>query len=110
MFLLPLFVLFYIFYQRGISLDSSHLILLAMTTLLILSGLVILRHVFEGFSSFGETIRKAAETSETVSLDIRKDVAELEEISSSFMHYMKKFEQVTEELSQKTAELNNPRL
>jgi hypothetical protein len=76
-----------------------------MTTLLILSGLIILRHVFEGFSSSGETTRKAAETSETVSLDIRKDVAELEEISSSFMHYMKKFEQVTEELSQKTAEL-----
>jgi two-component system cell cycle sensor histidine kinase/response regulator CckA len=104
-FLLPLFVLFYIFHERNISLDSSHLILLAMIILLILSGLVILRHVFEGFSSFGELIKKAAEAGQTVSWDIRKDVAELEEISSSFMQYMEKFEKVTEDLSRKTSEL-----
>jgi len=107
LFVIPLFVLCYIFYQKKIALDATHLFLVAMIILLILAGLILLRHVFEGIISMGEYLTKASVDGAVVAVDIRRDVAVLEEISDSFVDHMRRVEQLSEELSQRAFELQS---
>ena len=46
-FLLPCFVIFFIFYSNNFQLKPSQLIIVAMTIALILSGLIILRQIID---------------------------------------------------------------
>jgi len=46
-FALPFLIVAFILYQGGYSLDLSHIILLAIVTALILTGMIIVRQIFE---------------------------------------------------------------
>jgi HAMP domain-containing protein len=97
-FVLPFIVLFYIIYQNDIRFNAFHLIVLALSLVLVLAGLMILRYLFDDLISIARFTKKAAEDGTIVSMDIRKDITELHEISSSFNKLMQTFERTTEDL------------
>ncbi len=105
-FVLPFIVLFYIIYQNDIHFDVFCLIILALIIVLILAGLMILRYLVDSLISIAGSIKKAAKEGSFASMDIRKDVTELHEISSSFNNLMQRFERTTEELHQRIFELD----
>ena len=105
-FVLPFIVLFYIIYQNDIHLNASHLVVVALILVLVLAGLMFLRYLFDGLISIARSIKKAAEDGTVASVDIRKDVTELHEISSSFNNLIQRFEKTTEELHQRIFELD----
>lgn len=105
-FVLPFIVLFYIIYQNDIHLNASHLIAVALILVLVLAGLMFLRYLFDGLISIAGFIKKATKEGSFASADIRKDVTELHEISSSFNNLMQRFERTTEELHRRVFELN----
>jgi two-component sensor histidine kinase/HAMP domain-containing protein len=105
-FVLPFIVLFYIIYQNDIRFNAFHLIVLALSLVLVLAGLMILRYLFDDLISIARFTKKAAEDGTIVSMDIRKDITELHEISSSFNKLMQTFERTTEDLRQRVFELD----
>lgn len=105
-FILPFIILFYIIYQNDLRFNASHLVVLALILVLVLSGLMFLRYFFDGLISIAGSIKKAAEDGTVASVDIRKDVTELHVISSSFNNLMQRFERTTEELHQRIFELD----
>ena len=83
-FVLPFLVLFYIFIEYDFPLDSIHLALFALILLLILSGVILLRFLFDRICAIDETIKDATKTGNVVSTDMKNDVDELGHISRSF--------------------------
>lgn len=100
-FILPFIILFYIIYQNDLRFNASHLVVLALILVLVLSGLMFLRYFFDSLISIAGSIKKAAEDGTVASVDIKKDVTELHVISSSFNNLMQRFEKTTEELHQR---------
>ncbi len=105
MIVLPVLILFYIFHQENVSFDSSHLIVFVFILLLILAGTTALRFIFDRIFAIAESLKKASDSGEKVSTDPEKDVAELDDILSSFNNLQHKFEQVREQVAQRTLEL-----
>jgi|GEM_PF-1517171 len=103
-FALPFLIVAFIFYQGGYSLEFSHIILLAIVTVLILTGMIIVRQIFDKISSVA-SMMKEAESGAMTTVDIKKDVAELHDISSSFNQLIQKLEQTTGKLSKRALEL-----
>jgi diguanylate cyclase (GGDEF)-like protein/PAS domain S-box-containing protein len=103
-FALPFLVLLFIIYQSGITLNFVHVIIIAVILVVVCTGLIILRQVFNRFFDVAMSMKKAA-SGDAVSMEIKNDVAELRDISIAFNRLMEKFEHTTEELSQKTFEL-----
>jgi len=101
---MPFLVLFYIFYKKNVFLESSQRILIALTLILILAGLIILRQIFDKFSILATSIKKA-EGGDKGLIDVQKDTAELQEITISLNNLIKKFEQTTGELQRRVFEL-----
>ncbi len=56
---IPFVILFYIFYTENAFLESSQMILIALTLVLILAGLMILRQIFDRFSLVAISLKKA---------------------------------------------------
>jgi PAS domain S-box-containing protein len=105
-FVLPVLTLFYIFYNSNISFDLLHLAFFAFILLLILSGIMFLRYVFDKIFDVAESLKIAGESGKSISLNIKKEVSELDDILSSFNHLLHKFEQVTTQSAQKDVALN----
>ena len=103
-FALPFLIVAFILYQGGYSLDLSHIILLAIVTALILTGMIIVRQIFDRISTVA-SVMKEAESGTLTTVDIKKDVAELHDISSSFNQLIYKLEQTTGKLSKRALEL-----
>ncbi len=103
-FALPFLIVAYILYQGGYSLEYSHIILLAIVTALILTGMIIVRQIFDKISSVA-SMMKQAESGTLTTVDIKKDVAELHDISASFNQLIHKLEQTTGKLSKRAFEL-----
>jgi PAS domain-containing protein len=103
-FALPFLIVAFIFYQGGYSLKYSHIILLAIVTTLILTGMIIVRQIFDKISSVA-SIMKEAESGTLTTVDIKKDVAELHDISASFNQLIQKLETTTGKLSKRALEL-----
>lgn len=102
LFLLPFLVLSYIFYQ--IHIGFSHLLLFSFILLLVLAGLVMLRQFFDRISNVAMFLKKA-ESGAIATMEIKKDVSELHDISISFNNLVTKLEQTSGELSQRALEL-----
>ncbi len=104
---LPLMISFYIFYQNGFHLELSHLVMIAMSFILILGGLMLLRQIFEKFMALTVTM-DAANENETqgggVSV-IPEKLQDLEQITTSFNQLMNRFSGTTDELQQRVFEL-----
>ena len=103
-FALPFLIVAFILYQGGYSLDLSHIILLAIVTALILTGMIIVRQIFDRISTVA-SVMKEAESGTLTTVDIKKDVAELHDISASFNQLIHKLEQTTGKLSKRALEL-----
>jgi len=101
---MPFLVLFYIFYRKNVFLEFSQIVLIALTLILILAGLIMIRQIFDKFSILATSIKKA-EGGDKGLIDVQKDTVELQEITISFNNLMKKFEQTTAELQRRVFEL-----
>ena len=58
-FVLPIFILYYIFYRNNFYLESSQMVIFALTLALILAGLIILRQIFDRFTTIASSIKLA---------------------------------------------------
>ena len=96
-FVLPVCVLYYIFYRNDFSLKSSQMLLFAFTLALILAGLIILRQIFDRFSSLAISIRLAKDGDMRV-IDMQKDTSELHEMTVSFNNLIEKLADTNSEL------------
>ena len=101
---IPFVILFYIFYTENAFLESSQMILIALTLLLILAGLIILRQIFDRFSLVAISLKKA-EGGEKALVRVQQDTAELQEIAGSFNNLMNRLEETTSELQYRVFEL-----
>ena len=101
---IPFVILFYIFYIENAFLESSQMILIALTLLLILAGLIILRQIFDRFSLVAISLKKA-EGGEKALIRVQQDTAELQEIAGSFNNLMNRLEETTSELQYRVFEL-----
>jgi PAS domain-containing protein len=104
--LIPVLVVSYLIYTTGISLDDNHLLMFAMTLLLMLAGLVILRYVFTSIMAVVDILKRHTPEDGTLPLVIREDVSELKEISACLTNLMNRFEKTTDELDRRVFELN----
>jgi len=103
-FVLPVCVLYYIFYRNNFNLESSQMVIFAFTLALILAGLIILRQIFDRFSTLAISI-KLAKDGDMHFIDMQKDTAGLHEITVSFNNLIEKFEDTNKELQHRVFEL-----
>jgi two-component system, cell cycle sensor histidine kinase and response regulator CckA len=103
-FALPFLIVTLVLYQGDYSLNLSHIILLAIVIILILVGMLIVRQIFEKISTVA-CIMKKVESGTLTQVEIKKDIAELHDISISFNQLVLKLEQTTAELNCRSLEL-----
>ncbi len=104
----PLSVFAYILYKEDVfpRLDHLSLTILALLLLLILASMIILRQIFDNFMTVAVLMKKA-ETGEIAMLEMQKDTAELNAISTSFNKVLKKLEDTSKVLGDQTIALEN---
>ena len=105
-FVLPIFIVCYLFYSNNIFLSFSQIVIIILTLMSILGGLIILHQIFDGFLKVSNFI-KTANTCKTSSIYLKDNTAELHQITISFKNLMKNFEKTTEELNRKVSELSS---
>jgi len=103
-FVLPFLALFYLFYENKIFFNTSQLLILALILVLILSGLLTLRKVFDKLYSVSRQIVGPVD-SDTLVVDKKKDIDELNQISLSFHRLMDRLQATNKELKQRVFEL-----
>ncbi len=101
---IPFLILFYISYRENFFINSTQLMLVALTLILILAGLIILRQIFDRFTLLATSLKKA-ESGERALVGLHKDTAELNEITDSFNKLMGRLEETTGELQRGLFEL-----
>ena len=102
---LPLLIVIYSIYSTGrFQLNISQMLIFALTLVLILAGLMVLRQIFDKFLAVTNIINKK-EGSDQLLIEMQKDTTELHDISVSFSTLMKNFEESTEELKRRVFEL-----
>jgi diguanylate cyclase (GGDEF)-like protein/PAS domain S-box-containing protein len=99
-FVLPLMVIYYIFYEQSISLSPTNLALISLIILLELMGIILVRYVFDAVSTTAEILKKTTEGGEKLSLNLHQEAAELNIISSSVNRMLERFEKTTDSLNQ----------
>jgi diguanylate cyclase (GGDEF)-like protein/PAS domain S-box-containing protein len=93
---LPYLVLCFIFYDQGVSLSPIHFLLFLLILALSVIGIIFVRYVFEAISSTAESLKKVTEGGNTLSLNLRENVVELNEISKYFNHLVERLTQETQ--------------
>ena len=102
---LPFLIVVYSIYSTGrFQLNMSQMLIFALTLVLILAGLMVLRQIFDKFLAVTNIINKK-EGSDQLLIEMQKDTTELHDISVSFSTLMKNFEESTEELKRRVFEL-----
>lgn len=99
----PLLTFAYVIYAGHYQLEFFHLVLITVILLLILSGLMILRQIFNSISAVASTMKTKAE--EISIPETAKDISELHDISASFHNLIQKLERTTQNLNKKVFEL-----
>ncbi len=105
-FVFPILTIPYLFYGTGAVFSISHLVVFTGILLPILTGLMVLRNIFDKIFEVASSLKEAGESGVTISVDLKKDVTELDDILSSFNGILKKIERTTEQVTQKTLELD----
>jgi len=103
-FVLPICILYYIFYRNNFYLESSQMVIFALALALVLAGLIILRQIFDRFSTLAISI-KLAKDGDMHFIDMQKDTAELHEMTVSFNNLIEKFGDTNRELQHRVFEL-----
>jgi len=102
--ILPMLIISYILYVNNVLLSFYHFLIFALILLIILSGLVLLRQIFDRILLISNFIKKAVNNNEYLT-DIHKETAELHEITNSFNDLMKGYEDTNAELKRRVFEL-----
>ncbi len=105
-FVLPSLVLFYIFYEQNIALSPTHFVLFFLIVTLAIIGIILVRYIFEAVSTTADFLKQVTEGREKLSLNLRQEAVELNEISSSLNYMLERFEKTTESLNQTKGELH----
>ena len=103
-FVLPFLIIFYLFYEKNLFFHASELIVITLIFILVLSGIVFLRQIFDRVLTIAAVLRRA-ESGETVPVDIKGGAVELENLSISLNRVMERMEKTTETLDRKILEL-----
>jgi len=103
-FVLPLLTLTYILYTSSISLRTSQAVIFVLMLILVLTGFMMLRQIFDKFLML-TTLMKKTEVDDAAWEYVEKGTSELYEISVSFHNLISKFEKTTHELEQRVYEL-----
>ncbi|MFC1495516.1 GAF domain-containing protein [Thermodesulfobacteriota bacterium] len=103
-FIIPFLTLSYIFYKKDIFLDFSQTVIFCLILLIVLTGLIILRQVFDRFVNMNTLIKRAVNNNEYL-IDIQQETTELQEITGSFNNLMKKYEDTASKLDRSVYEL-----
>ena len=99
-FVLPFLVIAYIFYEQQITLSPSNIALFILILILEAMGIILVRYVFSAVTNTADFLKKTAEGSEKLSLNLHQEAAELNEISSSVNRMLERFERTTDSLNQ----------
>ena len=99
-FVVPFLVLCYIFLEQNVTLSPTHLVLFFLIMALAVIGIILVRYVFEAVSTTADSLKKATEGTEKLSLNLHQEAVELNEISSSFNRLVERLEKTTESLNQ----------
>ena len=105
-FVLPSFVLCYIFYEQDVTLSPTHFVLFFLIMALAVIGIILVRYIFEAVSTTADFLKKATEGGEKLSLNLHQEAVELNEISSSLNRMIGRFEKTTESLNQTKEKLH----
>jgi hypothetical protein len=79
--IVPFLILFYIIYRKNIFLAPSQMAIIAFTLILMLSGLIILRQIFDRFSLLATTLKKI-EGGEKALIGMQRDTGSLSYLPS----------------------------
>ena len=102
LFVLPFMIFTYLLYIEGLFQRFNFIYIPLL--ILSLTGLIILRQIFDKFIMVALFIKKA-EAGERVTMEIQKGAAELKEISFTFNALMKRLEETEKSLEEHTKEL-----
>ena len=103
-FLIPILVIAYIYYQKQISFDFTQILIFLAVLCVILGGLLTLRQIFDRFFMV-QNLMKKAEQGEQYVLGVQKDTSELHEITKSFNNLMNNFQETNNELQRRIDEI-----
>jgi diguanylate cyclase (GGDEF)-like protein/PAS domain S-box-containing protein len=99
-FVLPVMVIYYIFYEQSIALSPTNVALVSLIMLLELMGIIMVRYVFDAVSTTADILKKTTEGGEKLSLNLHQEAAELNMISSSVNRMLERFEKTSDSLNQ----------
>lgn len=104
-FVIPLLVVFYVFYQNGSVLDFSQVLIVVSVLVLIGIGIMLLRKTFQHFDQTARIIKRSSEDGSF--LDTEENItAEMMEIATSFNKLVRKINNAGLDLDRKSFELN----
>ena len=101
---LPFLVISYIFYSNNIFLKPSQIVIVGLVLTLILSGLILLRQIFDKLSMVATSLNEIDGSNKGL-IDTRQDTDELHGIAVSFNNLLERLEDTTSELQQRVFEL-----
>jgi signal transduction histidine kinase len=106
-FFLPGLIIFYLYYARYISFERSQLIILGPMLLMVLGGLVTIKQIFDRFLLLNSLIKDcSADANPSRFQAINDDTKELNEITQSFADLMSNFNETSNELKERVAEIS----
>jgi|GEM_PF-2613663 PAS domain S-box-containing protein len=103
-FVLPFLALFYLVYDNKIFLNTDQLLIIGLILVLILSGLVILRRIFDKLYSVSNQFADTYDNT-LLAVDKERNIDELNQISLSFRRLMDQLQTTSHELKQRVFEL-----
>jgi len=105
-FVLPFSILTYILYTKEAFDNTEHIVAYLMILFVVLSGLIILRQIFDRILKVSNLAEKAATGFNVqTALDVQTDMLEINDISHSFHSLLIKFQETTNELKDRVNEL-----
>ncbi|MFA5179755.1 MAG: HD domain-containing phosphohydrolase [Syntrophales bacterium] len=105
-FVLPFSILTYLLYTKEAFANTENIIAYLMILFVVLSGLIILRQIFDRILKVSYLAEKVATGFNVQSaLDNQNDMVELNDISHSFQSLLVKFQETTTELKKRVNEL-----
>ncbi len=105
-FVLPFSILTYLLYTKEAFANTENTIAYLMILFVVLSGLIILRQIFDRILKVSSMAEKVATGFNVQSaLDSQNDIVELNDISHSFQNLLVKFQETTTELKTRVNEL-----
>jgi PAS domain S-box-containing protein len=102
--IIPFLALAYIFFRTSVSLESSQIVLIALLLILILSGLIIVRKIFDQVSLLAAALKEVADGKRTI-IEVQQDTAELHDITTSLHTLTNRLEETSGELEDTLFEL-----